>query len=165
MKISSIKAGAERLMANIERRNEQKYLDNYVRVHDNFMHEDTARELFGCRKTLANYLSREGVSVDIYDATYDMDPMIDSVSEKFLGNKIIIHAKDILTGKTEGRLMGADTKATYPHVEKGYFQIDDPSEGIEFPRITTHEYEDTFLRALYRNVSDLVNSIRGRKNK
>ena len=164
MKINSIKAGAERLMANIEYRNEQKFLDNYVRVHDNFMHEDTARELFECRKTLANYLSKKGVSVDIYDAGHEMDELTDSVLERLLENKISIRAQDMLTEKSGIRLMGADTKATYPHVENDYFQIDDLAEGIQYPRITTHEYEDNFLRALYRNVSEMVEDIRG-KNK
>ena len=164
MKINSIKAGAERLMANIEYRNEQKFLDNYVRVHDNFMHEDTARELFECRKTLANYLSKKGVSVDIYDAGHEMDELTDSVLERLLENKISIRAQDMLTEKSGICLMGADTKATYPHIENDYFQIDNLAEGIQYPRITTHEYEDNFLRALYRNVSEMVEDIRG-KNK
>ena len=93
-----------------------------------------------------------------------MDELTDSVLERLLENKISIRAQDMLTEKSGIRLMGADTKATYPHVENDYFQIDDLSEGIQYPRITTHEYEDNFLRALYRNVSEMVEDIRG-KNK
>lgn len=163
MKINSIKAGAEKFIRNIKCRNEDRYLNNYIRIHDNFMNENTAKELMECRKTLANYLSREGVSIDIYEAGHEMGEIVNPTLEKASENKISIHAKDILTGRSETHLMVADTKATYPHIEKDYFQIDNPSEGIEFSRITTHEYEDTFLRALYRNVSDIVNSIRGRK--
>ena len=83
MKISSIKAYTNKLITNIERRNEQKYLDRYVRIHCDSMHEDTAKELLNCRTTLANYLSKKGVSVDIYDAGHEMDELTDSVSERY----------------------------------------------------------------------------------
>ena len=164
MKISSIKAYTNKLITNIERRNEQKYLDRYVRLHCDSMNEDTAKELLNCRTTLANYLSKKGVSVDIYDAGHEMDELTDSVLERLLENKISIRAQDMLTEKSGICLMGADTKATYPHIENDYFQIDNLAEGIQYPRITTHEYEDNFLRALYRNVSEMVEDIRG-KNK
>lgn len=40
-----------------------------------------------------------------------------------------------------------------------YFVVEDAQEGIQWTRLTSHEYEDNFLRMVYRKIGSLTEKL------
>ncbi len=151
MKINSIKPAVTKFIDNVKYEKEQKFLNKYVQVHDEGMSADAYKEIMKARKTIANYVAPKAVAVDIYS----------NGSESKKGLDIVV--QDLLHSKKTSRTMNADTKAIHNHVVDDYIVVDHAWDGVQQTRLTTHEYEETFLKTLYRNISEMVNNLQGKK--
>lgn len=163
MKIPSIGNRITRFFETKKLNREQKLIDNFVKIHNDQPHNDAFVQIDKAKKTIANYALAKGVSVDIYSAGTMLGEHDSPLLEERLSNKLMLEVTDMLTGKNESKFLNARTDITYPHIEDDYFVINYPQDGIQQTRLTKHEYEDNFLRYLYRNIENLVNNVQGKK--
>lgn len=163
MKIPPIGNRITRFFETKKLNREQKLIDNFVKIHNDQPHNDAFVQIDKAKKTIANYALAKGVSVDIYSAEAMLGEHDSPLFEERLHNKLMLKVTDMLTGKNESRFLNARTDITYPHIENDYFVIDYPQDDIQRTRLTKHEYEDNFLKYLYRNIESMVNNIQGKK--
>lgn len=156
MKLNAIKPAIVKFIDNSKYNKEQKILNKFVHVDPN-INPAAYNEIMKARKTIANYAISERVTVDIYNFSNK------EVQNTAKPNELTVIVQDILHGKSLKKNMSDNVNATHKHVEEDYFVVDYPWDGTQQTRITTHEYEDNFLRALYRNISDMVGKLQGKK--
>jgi len=159
MKIPSIKHIIKIRKINRER----QFLDNYVHIDNNIPNRTAVRQMYKARKGIANYAQDKGVSIDIFNARQELGEHDSPILEDYFSDKLSLHVTDLLTSKSEQKIISARTDVTHTHVVPDYIVIDYADDGIQQTRLTTHEYEDTFLRHLYRNIENLVKSVQNRK--
>ncbi len=157
MKIPSIKNRITNFLDYRKYNKEQKFINKYVKIHSNRKYNDAFTQINKARKTIANYAADKGVVIDVYDV--ERVPELPNSTSR----KLMLEVTDLLTGKCKNKVLDARTDRTYPHVENDYIVIDYPHDGIQQTRLTKHEYEDTFLRYLYRNIENLTNKLQGKK--
>lgn len=163
MKIPPIKNKIAKFLDNRKYNKEQKFINNFIMIHNDQPYTDAFIKINEAKKTIANYAASKGVSVDIYSAGAMLGEHDSPLFEEHLHNKLMLKVTDLLTGENEHKFLTARTDITYPHVENDYFVIDYPQEGIQQTRLTKHEYEDNFLRYLYRNIENLTNTLQSKK--
>lgn len=142
---------------------ERNYLNKYVNIHDISINDDAYKQMHTARKGIANYLADKCMAVDIYDAQNTAGAAAKSASGVNLKDKIRVEVTDLLFGKTTSRFLNADTKETTIHSVPDYFVVEYVEDGLQQTRLTSHDYEDNFLRNLYRNISEMANSLRPEK--
>lgn len=162
MKISSIKTGIQNFATKVKMAHEEAFLNSCVAIHGKTMESDTFNKLHDARKMIANYIADEGICLDIYSAGKWIKKDNANPAKLIKEDKIVIIAEDIIGKEKAERMINADSKVTYPHIEKDYFQVDNPSDEIQYSRLTSHKYEDPFLRYVYRTVVDLVEELKSR---
>lgn len=75
-----------------------------------------------------------------------------------------VTVKDILTNKSENRLLNTDTHSSYIHKKKRVFVTDNQKDYIqEGEKRTVGEYNDNFLRYVYRNITEMVKDLQKKK--
>lgn len=143
---------------------ERNYLNKYVNIHDLSINDDAYKQMHTARKGLADHLLADKcMAVDIYDAQNTVGAAAKSDSAVNLKDKIRVEVTDLLFGKTTSRILNADTKETTIHSVPDYFVVEHVEDGLQQTRLTSHDYEENFLRNLYRNISEMVNSLRPEK--
>lgn len=161
MKINNIKNKFSNFVRIRNCEKEQRFLDKYVKIHDNTTYGDSYQQMCSSRKTIANYLRDKGVSIDIYDARKMMGEHDSPIVENRLSEALYIEAKNLLSNKKASKFVSAKTDESRIHKVPDYIVIDYPAEGIQQTRLTSHEYEDNFVRHLYRSIEDLVKKVQG----
>lgn len=156
MRIPSIKNKITNFLDNRKYNKEQKFINKYVKIHSNNNH-DAFTQIDEAAKTIANYASNKGVTIDIYDV--ERVPELTNNTNR----KLMLEVTNLSTGKCKNKILEANTNKTYHHVEDDYFVVDDPYDGIQLVRLTKHDYEDNFLKYLYRNIENLTNKLNGKK--
>ncbi len=173
MKVASIK----RLISNYRYHRESKFLDKYCRLDDN-MDSEVLRQLYPTRKGIANYAKSKGVTVEIADAekrlakeTFEFDVDERQMRRASEGNLSIIVTQEKPSKKEGFQILESltgfvpkNTKAITIHKVPDYIVVHDPSEGLEQVRITSHEYEDNFLKTIYRTISSLTDKLSKKKS-
>lgn len=159
MKIPSIKNRIRIILANHRIEKENKFLNNYINIHNNTTYGDSFQQMNTARKTIANYAQEKGVTIDIYDARKELCEHDSPIMEDYLSDKLSIHVTDLLTNQQEQRIISARTDITHPHIEV----IESPANGTQAAHVTRLEYQDNFLRHLYRNIENMVNTLQSRK--
>lgn len=142
---------------------EKKFLNKYVSLDWN-LDDATYNKLCEARKTIANYVAPKGVTVEISDPRRLLTGEEPAEVRNYLGTKLNIEVKDMLTGEVDGRLLSSQVDNMYPYKTMKIVVVDnlkdDLQEGYE---IVGHEYQEPFLRYIYRNIVDMVNNIQKRK--
>lgn len=143
----------------------EKNIDKYFKVHDTETFGDSYNQMYLAREIISRFAKRNGVKVDVYDAKkmassaeYD-DKFINDIGTK-LSDKINVVVTDLHTGKSNGRIVAADTGKIYPkETQKGGFLIENKQDNVE--RYTKGHWvtEDTFLRNLYRNIESMISEV------
>lgn len=169
MKIPAINS----MVMNYRINKETKFLDRYCILSDNLSNE-VLRQLFPVRKLIANYGKSKGVTINISKAEkkvsrcpfgYDIDLKQAKAAEE---GKLDITVADTQPRKRKGlptkrmsltEYVPGDVKATRIHKVPDYIVVADPSEGIEWTRLTSHSYEDGFLGIIYRTISQLTEKL------
>lgn len=159
MRISNIKKNFSSFIRIKKYEQEQRFLDKYIKIHNNTTYGDSYQQMHNARKTIANYLSHKGVAIDIYDARQHLDEFASPVLEDKLSDKLYIKATNLLNNKKASKMVSARTDKTCTHVVPDYIVIDYPADGVQQTRLTSHEYEDNFIRNLYRNIEELVKKV------
>lgn len=168
MKVSSIK----RMISNYRYNRENRFLDKYCRLDGN-LDAEVSKQLYPTRKVIANYAKSKGVIVEIADAekklakeTFEFDIDERQMRRASEGNLSISVTQEKPSKKGGMKIVESltdfvskDTKAITIHKVPDYIVVHDPSEGIEQVRITSHEYEDSFLRSVYRTISSLAEKL------
>lgn len=98
------------------------------------------------------YYAREGISGFARE-----HGAIINISHNPQSDELIINAINKKTGSiSKSQTMSADVKKIETHhPQKGYFVIEIPSDGTQIVRETQSSYDETFLRRLYRIISEL----------
>jgi hypothetical protein len=136
---------------------EQKNLNRYVNIHDYLGNAND--DIYNARKVLANYARTKGVSIDIFTASKKTEEELANNTKNQLDNHVSVIVKDLLTGKVTQRIIDADVNKTHNVQKKiGYGYIENHADGTERVVPFKGEYEDNFLRHLYRNITEMVDS-------
>ena len=163
MKISSIKTGIQNFATKIKIAHEEAFLNSCVSIHGKTMDSDTFNQLYNARKMIANSIAEEGICLNIYSAGKWVRKDSANPGKMIKEDKIAIIAEDIIGEEKAERIINADTKATYPHIEEDCFQVNKHAGEIQYSRLARHRYEDPFLRYVYRTVIDLVEELKSRR--
>jgi hypothetical protein len=159
VKIYQISSQVEKLIDRYKYNKEQKYLNKYANIHGYIGNSN--EEIYNARKVLANYAKDKGVSIDVYAAGSQKtaEEIMQSKKQNQLDNYVSVIVKSLTTGKSTSRIIDVDANKIHDFKRNiGYSYIEDPADGIEQVRIFKGQYEDNFLRHLYREVSDMVNT-------
>lgn len=154
MKIAAIRNNVTRFMKNKNYEKEQQFLNKFCKINNN-VEGDTFTQLYSARKTIANYAKNKGITIEIADA-----------EKKFAEDKLAIKVKPLINiGNTTSITTYApkNTKETHLHTVNDYFVIELPHDGIQQIRLTKHEYEDNFLRNVYRKIENVVKTLEKEK--
>lgn len=174
MKISSIKS----MITNYKVAKENRFLDKYCRVDLN-LPADAYNQLMRARKGtsgLAAYAKSKGVTIEISDAEQKMsktffESVIDEMHMKRAAEgqlNITVTQEKPSKGKypvinSLTSFVSKDTKKIKTHSEPDYIVIDYPEDGIQQTRLTSHQFEDNFLRTVYRQIEKMANALTGNK--
>lgn len=152
-----IRSRIARYIENVRYNREQKFLDKYVRIHDE-INGDTYTKLDSARKTMANFAKNKGITIDIYDARRELqdDELVSCKLEDDFAKKLSVHVTDLLTGKRSWKLVNAKTDKSIVNSTNENIIPGNPMSG-------KNEFEDNFLRNLYRKVEEMVNQIQNNK--
>lgn len=159
MKMSSIKNTISTYVRNNNYRREQRFLDNYVNIHNNTTYGDSYQQMMSARKTIANYLRDKGVAIDIYDARQMLGEHDSPVIEDKLSDELWVEATDLLTNKHLAKVVSAKTDKVHIHTVSDYIVVNNVQDGVQQTRLTSHKFEDNFIRNLYRNIEELVKKV------
>lgn len=163
MKISPLRKKFAQFIEIQKYRKEERFINNYVTIHNDSTYGDSYKQMYKARKTMANYAADKGVKIDIYDARHELGEHDSPIVENDLAEKLSVYVTNLLSNKQTKRFVSARTDEIHPHVVNDYFVVEIPSDGIQQVRLTKHEYEDTFLRNLYRNIEDMTNKVLNNK--
>ncbi len=171
MRISSITSKISRAIENKKYENEQKFLNKFCKIN-NDVKGDTFTQLNSARKTIANYAKNKGVTVEIADAEkkiakenfeFDVD---ERQAQRVAKDKLAI---TVTPWKRVGNTVSIteytpkNTKENEIHTVNNYLVVDYPEDGIQQTRILKHEYEDNFLRRVYRKIEGIVKNLEQEK--
>ena len=159
MKINSVKNAISTFVHNNKYKREQRFLDNYINIYNNTTYGDSYQQMVSARKTIANYLRDKGVSIDIYEARQILGEHDSPVIEDKLNDKLWVEATNLLTSKHSSKVVSARTDKVHIHTVPDYIVIDNVQDGVQQTRLTSHEFEDNFIRNLYRNIEELVKKV------
>lgn len=166
MKIPSIGASLRSYRA----RREMKFLDKYCRLNEN-LSENITSTLNPVRKMIANYAKSKGVFVEISDAEKNLaktsfeSDIDERMMKRAARGNLAVTVSTLNTGKKGVRSVSSssfvpnNTKATKVHKDLDYIVVADVQDGVEYVRITSHEYQDGFLGMIYRAVSSLTENL------
>jgi hypothetical protein len=156
MKVYQVKNQIVKMLDSHNYNKEQKFLDKYVNIHGYTGNSD--KEINTARKVLANYAKEKGVTIDIFaKGSQNSEEISQNVAKNPMENRVLVVVKDLLSGKSSNRIVDVDKNKTYMHDKTiGFYYIEDEEEGVEMTRVFKGQYEDSFLRHLYRNISDMV---------
>jgi len=62
--------------------------------------------------------------------------------------------------KSVSSYVSKDTERIHKHIVRDYIQIDNPQDGTEYTRLTSHQFEDNFLRHIYRTIEALTRNLK-----
>lgn len=163
MKLQQLKNSFSRFAEIKKYEKEAKFLDKHITIHNNTTYGDSFQQMNQARKTLANYAKKEKVKIDIYDARHELSEDASPIIEDKLSQKLSVYVTDKKSGRKTQKFVSAKTDETHPYVENDYIVVDFPEDDLQMTRITKHEYEDNFLRHLYRNIGNMVNELHDKK--
>ena len=144
-----------------KRGKEQKLLNRVVTIHADKINKPAYDQISGAQKVMANYVMKQGVGVDIYDAGeavangYATKPH----KNEQLGGKLLVKVTNVLNGLEEEKLVSADTKQLHRNERTGFMVFDIKAEDLQYSRKTKKSYDDTFLRNLYRNIQEMTEKV------
>lgn len=153
-----------------------KYLDKYCAVSAD-IDKPILKELSGARKGIADFAKSKGVRVEISDAEKKMANQFFEfdIDERHV-KKAAVGNLDITVTQLKPQRKGGfqvvealsafvskDTKKITNHTVPDYIVIDYPQDGIQRTRLTSHQYEDTFLKTIYRKVAQMANALQVKK--
>ncbi|MBE7709172.1 MAG: hypothetical protein E7Z93_01850 [Cyanobacteria bacterium SIG32] len=159
--VSKVMAKLRQVRVEYRRNKEQKLLNNFVTIHGDRINKPAYEEMKDAQKVMANYVMKNGVGVDIYDAQeavtsgYAVKPHKD----ESLAGKLLVKVTNLLNGLEDEKLISADTKKIHRVEKTDYMLFDMPSEGLQYARKTKKTNEDTFLRNLYRNIQEMTEKV------
>jgi hypothetical protein len=144
VKIYQIKNQFVKLVDRYNYNKEQKFLNKYVNIHGYLGNSNN--KIFEARKGLANYAQAEGVTIDIFakGSQETEEVLAQNASKNPMENKVLVVVKNMLTGKASEKTVDVDINKTY--------------KNSEITPNCKSEYEDNFLRNLYRNIAKMANN-------
>ena len=140
----------------------EKEISDYLKVQISAIEAD--KEIYRARSTIANYAKSRGISVDIFDAVSSDD--VKKAAKNPLSDKMIVLVKNLLTDKQTHRLLSTDTTALVNYsnygINAGTASKLSGQNGIG-RKLFSHE--DGFLRNLYRNITEMTDTVTGKITK
>ena len=147
MRIPSIKTKIVQFIHNQRVAREERFLNKYVSINSS-LEGDVFEQLHSARKVIANYAKRNGVTVEIADAErrvseeifeFDIDERMAKRAAQDNLDVIVRPIKPLKTNNDDNILVAfcKQVKRDVNHVT-----IHKPDE--------RHEYQDSFLRSIYR---------------
>ena len=62
-------------------------------------------------------------------------------------------------GDSYQQMVSARTDKLHIHTVPDYIVVDNMQYGVQQTRLTAHEFEDNFIRNLYKNIEELVKKV------
>lgn len=166
------------LFDTIRLKREQKFLNKFCTISSD-IEGDTFTQLNSARKTIANYAKSKGVTVEFADAEkkvareqfeWDIDEKMAKSAAK---DKLSITVKPLkkLQMRKGGSLMSSsryvskDTSETHLYKFKKPILINIASDGVQRTAAGNFEYEDNFLKHVYRIIEKNVKTVERYYNK
>lgn len=144
--------------------NERKFINRFMHLDLN-LKSDTYDKLYEARKTLANYAASKNVAIEFSNATELLGEHDTPIIENYLGLRMNVTVKDILTNKSENRLLSTNPQGSYIYKKKKVFVTNNQKDGIqEGEKRTVGEYDDNFLKYVYRNITKMVKDLQKKNN-
>lgn len=164
MKLSSIRPRIAKAIENHRYEKEKRFLETFAPIDSTNISSETLKELLPARLGIAKYAEENGVSIEIKNAKnllsdIEHDSASVTKAEERHKKSLLVTVTDILHNRGRSRIVSGDTKALHLHSEPDYFVINYSDDGIQQTRLTSHDYEDNFLRNLYRNIEGLVKEV------
>jgi hypothetical protein len=155
MRISAVRQAISKFIERDKYQREQYFIKRMVSLDGDMINRDAYLQLDEARKTLANYAFDKGVHIDIASARKNPN------STKEDAGKIAVRVTDMFTLKTTQKTLDADVNKIYPYREKDYIVINHEKDGIQHTKIFDKlSCEDTFLRHVYRQISEMAKTVR-----
>ena len=159
--VNKVMAKLRQVRFEYKRGKEQKLLDNFVTIHADRMNKPAYDEIKDAQKVMANYVMRNGVGVDIYDAQEAVTSgfAVKPHKNETLADKLLVKVTNLLNGMVDEKLVSANTKKVHRTENVDFIVFDIPEDGVQYARKTKKSYEDTFLRNLYRNIQEMTEKV------
>lgn len=140
----------------------QAGLNKYCKIHDmDGALISPAQELYTAQEVIANFAKKNNIRIDIFDAKEALKNTEGNTEfVKSIGDKFNVIATNLKTGKTASRFVESNTQTVYPKTTESTMLMSDIQQGRQIVRIDRRYIEDTFLRNMYRNISDLSQTIK-----
>jgi len=129
-----------------------------VRIHDmGSIYGDAVDKLWGAKDMISNFVKKNNLSVDVYDARRLLDDSTYPLRlEDELSKKIQLVVKNLKNGKTYSQIVDANTDKTYMKQKRYKYITQIPGEETQIARTVVSTTEDTFLRNFYRELDVLA---------
>lgn len=153
----------------------EQRLEKYLKIDKN-LDKDALCLLYPNRERLAKHAKSKGVEIRIYDAQkdhYNNMAMESRAEFDTYQNKIGITVYPLKPKKEKNgwsrtgqfSLIPKDVKQIDVRVETKPLVFEIPSDGLQYVRIAKSEYDENFLRKVYRIISELSNKVSPKSNK
>ena len=143
-----------------------RFKPKFVNIHTNEMPAESAKSLESARGMLENYAKHKKISIDVYGGQRLLEnDFMETFPEVASGFKkqLQIVVEDLKTKKYGFSLVPADTKSSTVNSKSKPFVIEDVSEGTQYVRRVKQNYEDSFLRNVYRKIENLTQKVKNKK--
>ena len=154
MKVPSVKNAFHSVVESVQARKAQrldKIMKNHCIIHDKGMSNEVLEQLETAQRTLGNY----AYANDSFIA-------INSINEGVVQptNRLSVTVFNKKNGKTMEALLDEDVNKIHNHVEFDHRLYDTSDETQVVRRFTKENFEDNFLRNLYRYVEVMTNHLK-----
>ncbi len=146
----------------------ENQINKHFKVHDGTLYGNSETQMYHAREVIANFARKNNVSVDIYDARRLLDgaETVSPIIEDKYSSKINVVVTNLKNKQQINRVVDANTDITYPKVSIRQIMLNVKNEeDLQIGRKVISSTEDSFLRNLYRNISEMTNQITKTQNK
>lgn len=141
----------------------EKMIDKYFKIKDTSLPYDSYEKMYTARETIANYAKHNGVSIEINDARNELGEFDSPIFENIMSGKINIVVKNLKNKLVQRKIISAindnDPRKVYHEITKK-IMVNIPEDGTQRIAETKSYSEETFLRNLYRHISEMTNNIK-----
>ncbi len=131
----------------------KKIINKLVNTSQLNINSDAYKEIELAKETIANFAKKNGVSIDFFE------PKEHQTNKK----NIILKVSNMLNGKNKECAISPDTTLNITISNNNLRVLRNRETGTEYIAIGQITTEDTFLRNIYRNISNLTKAVKNKK--
>lgn len=140
-----------------------KNIKKYMEIHDVYhINDDTLRQIYDSESTLVNYARNKNIKINIYKGDHVLGDMTSASEENRVANKLFVTVTDLANSREKQALIPENPYKIYLNEKTGY-RIYETTDDTQFARkYIVESFEDTFLRNLYRTISNMVKDLKAK---